>query len=108
MKNKHFFLTILVPMVVLALVISYAPVASAQTTGTIYGQIADPSGAAIGDASITALNTATGLARKATSNSLGSYQVSALPSGPYKITVEHGGFETYVQSGITVIVGENA
>jgi hypothetical protein len=82
--------------------------AFAQTTGTINGQISDPTGAAVPDASITAENVATGLARKAVSNSVGSYLVSSLPPGPYKVTVEHPGFKTYAQSGITVIVGENA
>lgn len=81
---------------------------SAQTTGTIYGQVSDSSGAAVPGANIQALNTATTLSEKGISDALGTYRISALPPGPYKITVEHAGFETYVQSGITVVVNENA
>ncbi|MBI4165459.1 MAG: TonB-dependent receptor, partial [Acidobacteria bacterium] len=53
-------------------------------------------------------NTATGLVRKGVSTPVGSYLVPSLPPGPYKVTVERSGFKTYVRSGITVIVGENA
>jgi hypothetical protein len=83
-------------------------IATAQTTGTIYGQISDPSGAAINGASIKAMNVGTGLVREAISNAEGSYQVPAVPPGSYSFTVEHPGFKTFTQTGITVTVGANA
>ncbi|MBI4166108.1 MAG: TonB-dependent receptor [Acidobacteria bacterium] len=92
----------------LGLTLVTATTLRAQTTGTIYGQVSDPSGAAVPEANITVENTGTGLVRKAVSTSVGSYLVPSLPPGAYKVTVEHSGFTTYAQTGITVIVGENA
>ena len=81
--------------------------AAAQTTGTIYGQSSDPAGAAVPEASVQAEDVGTGLVRKAISNSIGAYLIPSLPPAAYKLTVERTGFSTYVQSGITVTVGEN-
>src|SRR2546430_6514072 len=93
---------------VLALFVLSCSSTAAQTTGTIYGHISDSSGAVVPEANITAENTATGLMRKAVSNTEGSYLVPSLPPGPYKLTVEHTGFKTFAQIGITVVVAENA
>src|SRR4030095_9852391 len=96
------------PSVLLILSALCCSTATAQTTGTIYGQISDQSGAAVPEVNVTAENTATGLVRKAVSNSEGSYLVPSLPPGPYKLGIEHAGFKTFSQTGITVVVGENA
>jgi hypothetical protein len=37
----------------------------------------------------------------------GSYVLLNLPVGPYKIEVQHAGFETYVQTGILLEVSNN-
>ena len=59
-----------------------------QTTGTILGQVSDPSGAAVVGATVKADNLGTGLARTAATNTDGVYLIPALPVGTYKITVE--------------------
>ena len=79
-----------------------------QTTGTILGQVSDPSGAAIAGATVKAENLGTGLARTAATNTDGVYLIPALPVGTYKITVEMAGFKVFAQTGITLQVGQNA
>src|SRR5262245_15168880 len=107
MKEVHSLVSLHVS-VVLILWAMFSSTATAQTTGTIHGRISDQSGAGVPEANVTAENTATGLVSKAVSNSEGSYLVPSLPPGPYKLTVEHAGFKTFSQTGITVIVAENA
>jgi len=78
-------------------------VASAQ----ISGLVADPSGAAVPSAKITATQTETGLVRTTLSGRDGTYVLPGLPVGPYKLEVQVSGFETYVQTGIHLEVSNN-
>lgn len=66
----------------------------AQTTGTIYGDISDPTGAAITGATVTATNLQTNLRRSTTTGSGGSYTFTLLPVGRYRISVEAAGFKS--------------
>jgi hypothetical protein len=83
-------------------------IATAQTTGNIYGQVKDPTGAVIAGATVTTTNLETGLVRNAASNQEGSYLVPSLPPGAYSVSIQHSGFKTFTQTGITVEVGTNA
>jgi hypothetical protein len=62
-------------------------------TVTVQGRVYDSSGAAIPQATVTAVNAATGLNRAATANAVGDYQISLLPPGDYTVTVEKAGFQ---------------
>ncbi len=79
----------------------------AQTTGTIYGQVKDASDAVVAGATVKGRNLGTTLVRSAVTNAEGSYLIPSLPPGAYEVTVELAGFKTFVQSGITLQVGEN-
>jgi hypothetical protein len=84
-------------------------IARAQfTNANLRGTIADPSGAPVGGASVTAINTGTGLQRTVTSDESGAYSFTGLPVGQYQITVEKTGFTKYIQSGITLVVAQTA
>ncbi|MGA7521284.1 MAG: TonB-dependent receptor [Acidobacteriaceae bacterium] len=76
-------------------------------TGTIAGTITDPSGAAIPGAEIKATDAATGLTRSVTSNSSGSYVLSALPLGSYSLTVTANGFTTQTRAGLQPTAGQS-
>ena len=66
--------------VALALVLMFAGLMSAQTvTSSIQGRIYDTSGAAIPEASVTAVNSATGVSRQVTGSAAGDYQITLLP-----------------------------
>ena len=61
-------------------------------TGRFSGQITDPDGAAIPDATIQIVNQDTLVKREAKTDSDGSYTVPGLPPGRYQLIVEAQGF----------------
>jgi hypothetical protein len=63
-------------------------------TGSITGQVKDPSGAVVVGASITAQNAATSVKTAAQTNGSGVYTIRFLPIGTYSLTVEAPGFTT--------------
>src|SRR5919198_970228 len=69
-----------------------SPLHGQTTSATIEGRVLDPSGAALAGASVTAVNTATGLTRSTQSSGFGSYQLPALPVGDYTVSAELKGF----------------
>ena len=78
-----------------------------QATSQIQGVIVDPAGAAIPGAEIKATQTDTGLVRTATSSTDGTYVLTNLPIGPYRLDVTKQGFKTYAQTGIVLQVASN-
>ena len=69
--------------------------ALAQTvTGTITGQVTDPSGAVVVGGNVTAANTATAVTTAAKTNGSGAYTLRFLPIGTYTVTIEATGFTT--------------
>ena len=82
----------------LALALSaFALTASAQTiTGSVTGTVADPSGAVIPNAKVTAANTGTNVQFTATTNQSGVYNILFLPVGDYTVSVENKGFKRSV------------
>ena len=55
---------------------------------------------------VTATQTATGAARTAVTDESGSYTLTNLPIGPYKVEAGLPGFRTYVQTGIVLQVND--
>ncbi len=66
--------------------------AFAQFTGSIQGNIEDPSNAAIANAKITLVNSATGVTSNTISDGSGNYRFVSLAPGAYRLTVEATGF----------------
>lgn len=79
-----------------------------QITGSIRGTVVDPSGAAVAGASVSAIQTETGLTRSAITNRAGEYLVLELPVGHYSLRATANGFKTYIQKGIVLDVNEAA
>jgi Carboxypeptidase regulatory-like domain len=107
LRSRH-FLSLLFGVAILSLAMS-PTLARAQgdATAQISGVVTDPSGAAVPSAKITATQTVKNLTRTTVANGDGSYILPELPIGPYKLQVEATGFGTYVQTGITLQVGES-
>ena len=80
--------------------------ASAQlATAELNGRVTDESGAVLPGVTVTVTQTATGFTRSGVTDESGSYLLSNLPTGPYKLEVALQGFKTYVQTGIVLQVG---
>ena len=71
------------------------PIAFAQTdTGSINGNVTDPSGAVVVGATVVAHNISTGVDTPTTTNNDGSFHISFLPIGQYLVTIQAKGFGT--------------
>src|SRR5579863_7154463 len=78
-----------------------AQVAGGSITGTVSGE----SGAAMPDVRITVKDVSTGLARTATTNTVGLYSVPDLSPGNFEMTVSASGFTTQLWTSISVSAG---
>ena len=91
------------------LLASVSVLAYAQTsTSNIFGNVTDPTGAAIPKATVTITQTDTNVVRTTTTKDDGSYRADFLPVGPYKLTVAAPGFKTLDRSGIVLTVMQDA
>ena len=87
----------------------YASTAVAQTvTGSITGQVTDPSGALVSGATVIAENVATSVQTSATTNAAGLYTIRFLPIGTYKITVQAKGFNSANVPPFTLEIDQTA
>ena len=65
-----------------------SPVLAQRTTASVAGSIVDASGATVPAAQVLLRNLSTGAERTVETNELGIYVVTALPAGPYSLTVK--------------------
>ena len=84
------------------------PSAQAQVSASIRGIITDASGAPVAQVTVGAKNVETGAVRTTTTDDAGRYLVLALPVGKYEVRISKSGFQEAVQSGIQLVVGEEA
>jgi len=77
-----------------------ASAAFGQSQGTFQGVVSDDSGAVIPGATVSVLNTDTGIERSTTTNEVGFYQVPGLDPGPYQVTAISDGFSTQERTGL--------
>jgi hypothetical protein len=78
------------------------------TTARLGGTVIDSSGAAIVGATVTATQVTTGYKLMVTTRSSGEYSFPSLPVGGYELTIQMAGFDSYVQRGIVLTVGQAA
>jgi len=95
-------------LVFAGLALGLAPRAEAQTYAALHGTVADSSGAVIPGATITVLNTSTGIKTVVQGDKTGYYIFPQLQvGGPYTVTVSAPGFQNFVTSGLTLNVNDN-
>ena len=70
--------------------------------GTLNGNIADSSQAAVAGATVTATDQATSFSRSTTADSSGFYTLSGLPPGLYNVNVNAAGFQTSTHLGVSI------
>jgi len=89
-----------------AVLLVAAPV-FAQTTAAIVGNVTDATGGAVARCAIHVTNESTGQTRDVTAETDGSYVVTLLPLGAYRVEAEASGFKKAVRTGVTLSVQEN-
>lgn len=104
--NSHNLMTQGMPnlfgAVILAAALCIIALAQSGPTGSLSGEIKDPSGSAVIGAKVTATNTGTGLSRTASTDSEGRWIIPVLPVGMYKVAIEATGFKRTTREGVAV------
>src|ERR1051325_6520965 len=80
---------------------------SAQSTASLRGQVLDPSGAAVPNATVIVSGPA-GTVKVATTDSAGAYTVVGLPGGAYTVRVTATGFALFERAGFDVTTGRGS
>jgi hypothetical protein len=78
-----------------------------STVGTIYGSIADSTGAKLPSTSITITDVKTGVKQTNKSDAKGNYQFVAVNPSDYTVSASLNGFQTETQTGVTVNANDN-
>src|ERR1044071_1512923 len=73
--------------------------------GSITGVVTDPTGAVMPHATVTAVQSSTGIRTTTSTGDAGAYTMPFLPIGSYAVTVEMQGFKTYSRE-VPVQVGQ--
>ncbi len=79
-----------------------------QGLGTITGSVADPSGAVIPSATVTATEVETGASRTSVTSGSGYYVLSSLRPTNYTLTVTAPGFRRFTENGIILLADQSA
>src|SRR4028119_398899 len=93
---------------ILFLMILSISTAAQTVTGTIKGSVVDTNQAIVPGASIEIVNIETGLQRNLTTSDDGTYLVTFLPIGKYRVTANQAGFAPVRRENITVTLNETA
>ena len=83
-----------------------APAAAQDTTGTITGQVKDPSGSVVPGATVIARHVGTNAETAVTTDQTGTYVVPRLPIGNYELTAALAGFRTIRRTGLELHVAD--
>ena len=110
----NLILAILIPATLIGLAAPASAQAQAQssiqspaTTGTLRGQVTDPSGAVVTNATVAVLVSG-GQTHSATTNRSGAYEIGNLAPGKYTVTANAQGFAVFVQNDVDVAAGQVA
>ena len=102
MKTRFFV------FVMLALALA-APLATAQTSGSVSGVITDETGAVLPGAAVNVSGPRLQGVRTATTDAQGRYRFSNIPAGDdYKVTASLSGFQPLTKEGLHVFLGQDA
>jgi Carboxypeptidase regulatory-like domain len=91
-------------LLLLAIAFAYRIPLAAQSTGSLRGQVLDPSGAVVPQASVTLTQGSTVLTVQ--SGNDGVFAFKAVPPGSYTLDARANGFATFTKTGIVVAAGQ--
>lgn len=81
---------------------------SQSASADISGAVTDVSGGVIPGATVTAINSETGLIRNAQSGADGTFRLVLLPPGLYDVKADFAGFTPEIRQGVRLTVGQTA
>jgi hypothetical protein len=99
LKHSAFLISVIVAA------LSLAAAGQSTGTGTLRGQVSDPSGAVVPNAAVAILQSG-GPTHSAKTNNNGSYEIGNLPPGNYTVTVNAQGFNAFIQNDVQVNAGQ--
>ncbi len=102
MSSPRPYLKHIVYFVFLAGFVLRAPLHAQDILGSITGTVKDATGAAVPDATVQARNVDTNLEVTQHTQANGSYSVSNIPAGTYRLTFTKQGFETETHTQVLV------
>src|ERR1700674_709876 len=89
----------------LSLCMAVAGFAQSTNSSDLRGTVTDSSGAVIPGATVTIVNTETGVTTNLTTNDAGIYDSVSIRPGKYRIPFSKEGFGKLVRDGVTIDVG---
>jgi len=89
---------------VTSLVLPCFALAQTANTGVITGVVKDAKGEVVGGATVKAINKGTGVTRSTTTGDSGSYELTQLVPGDYRLEATGQGFATFIADPVTVNV----
>jgi hypothetical protein len=95
-------------LVLLLFGLSCGELRAQSTNASVTGYITDPTKAVIVGAKVIVINVDTNVRYEGTTNNVGSYDITNLPPGPYRIEVEKPGFKTVVKSDLILHIQDTA
>jgi len=90
----------------LPIVLLLAGAAQGQTTATVTGTVADPTGAVVPKAKVTLKNTTLGDLRESVSNGSGYFSFTRVVPGTYDLSVSASGFKAWETKNLEVHPGD--
>ncbi len=102
------YLSALIPAILItaiAFALALPVLAQPQPSGTLRGQVTDPSGAVVPGATVAVL-TSGGPTHSSTTSKTGSYEIGNLPPGKYTVTANAQGFGVFVKNDVDVAPGQ--
>ncbi|MGO8983961.1 MAG: carboxypeptidase regulatory-like domain-containing protein [Terriglobales bacterium] len=86
---------------------SAAQTNASSATGSLHGQVTDPSGAVVPGATVAILASG-GPTHSSTTGKTGSYEIGNLSPGNYTVTANAKGFAVFIQNDVNVAAGQAA
>ena len=94
-------------LVISIVILVLTPLACGQDTGRIVGVVTDSTGAVIPAAKVVVIDLGRNSTRALSTNEHGRFTASDLQPGEYRVEVESQGFKKFVQTAVTVRVGDS-
>jgi hypothetical protein len=87
---------------------SSIPVPAQGTSGSLTGEVSDPTGAVVPEATVVLTNLGTNYSQAEKTGSTGVYLIEPVEPGNYSLTIAAPGFTKYVQTGIVIHADQHA